>query len=63
VQVAAKSPQRDPIAALSAADDVNLEVPADLSVDNLRLPQRTFLVDPKLHIRRSTQVAQDRSHT
>jgi DNA-binding LacI/PurR family transcriptional regulator len=86
------------IAALSAASDLQLDVPADLSVvgydntylsrirhlslttidngnfavgvqaakfllerrDNPRLPQRTFLVDPELHIRRSTQAAQHR---
>jgi hypothetical protein len=32
-------------------------------LDNLPLSRRMFLVDPELHIRRSTQAAQDRSHT
>jgi DNA-binding LacI/PurR family transcriptional regulator len=87
------------IAALLAADDLDLDVPTDLSVvgydntylsrirhlslttidngnfavgvqaakfllerlHNPRLPRRTFLVDPELHIRRSTQAARDRS--
>jgi DNA-binding LacI/PurR family transcriptional regulator len=84
------------IATLSAADDLDLDVPTDLSVvgydntylsrirhlsltsvdngnfavgvqaakfllerlDNPRLPQRTYLVDTQLHIRRSTRAAQ-----
>jgi DNA-binding LacI/PurR family transcriptional regulator len=84
------------IATLSAADDLDLDVPTDLSVvgydntylsrirhlsltsvdngnfavgvqaakfllerlDNPRLPQRTYLVDTQLHIRRSTRAVQ-----